>query len=190
MRLFVALEVPDGWREAARATTESVARASGVRLRAVDPALMHLTLRFLGDVPDAAVPQLVEALAGTVPPVDVALELAPAGTFGPPARTQVVWLGVGGELDALQALAARVETAVRAAGLPPEDRPLRAHLTLARLGRQLDAAERRAVAEAVHHLEAPPPLTFRAREAVLVRSYLGNPQPRYEVIARFPDSKA
>jgi len=186
VRLFVAIEAPQDWREAARSATEAVGRMSGVRLRAVNPALMHLTLRFLGEVPEARVAPLSAALSEHVPPVDVALELAAAGAFGPPARTQVVWLGIGGDLDALHALAARVETAVRAAGLPPEDRPLRAHLTLARLGRQLGPAERRAVAEAVHALEPPPLLPFRAREAVLVRSHLGGPQPRYEVLARIP----
>ena len=74
---------------------------------------------------------------------------------------------------------------MRAAGLPPEDRRLRPHLTLARLGRQLGPEERRAVAEAVRDLDAPEALRFRVREVVLVRSYLGNPGPRYEVLARF-----
>ncbi len=129
MRLFIAIEVPDDWRTAARATTEALVHASGVRLRVVDPALMHLTLRFLGEVAEARVEPLLAALTDAVTTVDVALELAPAGTFGPAARTQVVWLGVGGDLDGLQALAGRVEAAVRAAGLPPEERPLRPHLT-------------------------------------------------------------
>lgn len=186
MRLFVALEVPEGRREAARETTEALQRTSAVRLRAVDPALMHLTLRFLGEVTEEHVEPLIAALTEAVPAVDVALELARAGTFGPAARTQVVWLGVGGDLDGLQVLAGRIEDAVRAAGLPPEERPLRPHLTLARLGRQARPEERRTVAEAVRGLQAPPPLPFRAREAVLVRSYLGGAQPRYEVLAQFP----
>lgn len=184
MRLFVALEVPDAWRAAARDATATLARTSGVRLRTVDTALLHLTLRFLGEVPDEALPRLVAALEERVPPVDVALELAAAGSFGRPERTQVVWLGAAGDLDALHALAARVETAVRAAGLPPEDRQLRPHLTLARLGRPLSAADRSAVAEATRALPAPAPHPHRASEAVLVRSYLGGPAPRYEVLAR------
>jgi 2'-5' RNA ligase len=190
VRLFVALEVPDAWRDIARQTTAAVAQASGVRLRAVDPALMHLTLRFLGEVPDERVPALMAGLEAAVPSMDIALELTTAGTFGPAARTSVVWLGIGGDLDGLQAVAARIELAVHEAGLPPEDRPLRVHLTLARLARQLGSEERRAVAEAVRRLDPPPALPFRAREAVLVRSYLGGPQPRYEVLARSPQAGA
>jgi 2'-5' RNA ligase len=186
VRLFVAIEVPDAWRETARATTEALARASGVRLRAVDPALMHLTLRFLGEVSEERMEPLVAALEETASPVDVALELGRAGTFGSATRTQVVWLGVGGDLARLEALAGRIEAAVRACGLPPEDRPLRPHLTLARLGRQLSAGDRRVVAEAVRALDVPAPLPFQAREVVLVQSYLGGARPRYEVLATFP----
>lgn len=163
--------------------------ASGVHLRAVDPALMHLTLRFLGEVPEPHVEPLRAALTEAVTAVDVGLELAGAGTFGPAARTQVVWLGIGGELDELQALAGRIEAAVRAAGLPPEERPLRPHLTLARLGRQLGADERRAVAEAVRRLEPLPTPGFRASRVVLMRSHLGGPRPRYEALARLPKKR-
>jgi 2'-5' RNA ligase len=132
MRLFVALDVPDAWREAAARATEELAR-----------------------------------------------------TFGPPQRTQVVWLEVTGDLEALRTLADSIEGAVRATGLPPEDRPLRVHLTLARLARDLTPEDRRAVADAARHLEAPPPLPFHAREVELVRSTLANPRPAYEVIGRF-----
>lgn len=185
MRLFVAIEAPDSWREAALVATEAIARTSGVPLRAVDPALMHLTLRFLGEVAEEQLAPVVTALEEAAPPIDVGLELGGAGTFGTPERTHTVWLGVAGDLDGLHAVASRVEGAVRAAGLPPENRPLRAHLTLARLGRQLGAAERRAVASAVRDLDVPRAARFRAREVVLVRSYLGGAQPRYEAVGRF-----
>ncbi|MGE0135928.1 MAG: RNA 2',3'-cyclic phosphodiesterase [Dehalococcoidia bacterium] len=185
MRLFVAIGVPDSWRAAAAAATAAIERDSGVRLRAVHPSLMHLTLRFLGEVPDDRVAPLTEALRDAVPPVEIELALGPAGTFGPPQRAQVVWLGVTGDLEALQALADRIETASRAAGLPSEDRPLRPHLTLARLGRSLTPEDRRAVAEAARRLEAPPPLPFHAHEVQLVQSTLANPRPVYEVLARF-----
>lgn len=185
MRLFIAIDVPDSWRDAAAQATEALVRASGVRLRAVHPSLMHLTLRFLGEVPDDRVAPLIEALRAAAGPFDLELALGPAGTFGPPQRTQLAWLDVSGDLEALQALATRIEAAVRTAGLPPEDRPLRVHLTLARLGRDLGTEERRAVAEAARRLDAPPALPFHAREVLLVRSTLGNPRPVYEVLARF-----
>jgi len=145
---------------------------------------MHLTLRFLGEVDEAVLPTLQAALDREAPPVDADLTLARGGTFGGAARTRVAWLGVEGDLDALRALAARVERAVGAAGLPEEDRPLRVHLTLARVRQDASPGARRAVADAVSALPAPPPEPFRARELLLVRSHLGGRGPRYEVLSR------
>jgi 2'-5' RNA ligase len=172
MRLFIALEVPEAWRREAD------------RLGLVDPALMHLTLRFLGEVDEDLVPALQDALERETPPLDLALSLAPAGTFGPPHRTSIAWLGVSGDLEALQALAANVERAVVECGLPGEERPLRPHLTLARLHQAATPDQRRAVAEAVGALEPPAPAPYRPTEVVLVHSHLGGSQPRYEVLSR------
>ena len=185
MRLFVALEVPDAWRDAARSVAAELVRTSGVSLRPVDPALMHLTLRFLGDVADDRLQPLDAALMQHVPPVDIALALGAAGTFGPPARTSVAWLAVDGDLDSLRALAARVEVAVQEAGLAAGEARFSPHLTLARVGQRSRPAERRAVAEAARGAPTPAPLPFRTHEVVLVRSHLGGGAPRYEVIGRY-----
>jgi RNA 2',3'-cyclic 3'-phosphodiesterase len=185
MRLFLAIEVPAEWREAARATTDAIAAASGVGLRRVDPAHMHLTLRFLGEVAEERLPLLHGALARRAPPVDFELSLGAAGTFGPPARTSVVWLGLGGDRQALHALVVRIEAAVNEAGLAPSEEAFTPHLTLARVGRASSPVGRRAIAEAVRAVAAPAPLSFRAHEVVLVRSHLGGGPPRYEVIGRF-----
>ena len=188
MRLFLAIELPDPWlREAARAL-DALAAALGDDadvLRPVALDRMHLTVRFLGEVEEEVVPALDEALRASVPPVGVDLELTAPGTFGSAARTSVVWLGLGGDLDALRALGGRAESAVEAAGLPRERRELRPHITLARVRQRAAAAQRRALAAAVGALDAPAPHLHRAVEVVLVRSHLGAGQPRYEVLGRY-----
>lgn len=188
MRLFVAVELPEPWRREAARTLDALAAALGAdadALRPVAPDRMHLTLRFLGEVAPDRVPTLDAALREAVPPVAVDLELARPGTFGAPARTSVVWLGLGGDLDALHALAARIESAVQSAGLPPERRPLRPHITLARLRRRATPSQRRAVASAVAALDAPRPLAHRVGGVALVRSHLGAGGARYEVVGRY-----
>jgi 2'-5' RNA ligase len=184
VRLFIALEIPDDWRAAATAAAAALDAAAPRALRPVDGDLMHLTLRFLGEVDADRVPDLSAALAREVPPVDVTLRLDGAGTFGAAARTSVAWLGVGGDLEGLAALVARIEGAVVGCGLPAESRPFRAHLTLARVARTASPAERRAVAAAVTGLARPSAAPLRAREVALVRSTLGGPRPRYDVLAR------
>ena len=189
MRLFVALDVPDAWRDIARDITTAITQSTRVPMRAVDPALMHITLRFLGEVEDGRVGELRESLTGHVGPVEIALALGQPSTFGTPVRTSVVSLRIEGDLDVLRALAHRVELAVRLVGLPPRDGRFSPHLTLARLSRETGPDERRTVAETVRALPPPPALPHVAREVVLVRSVLGGRRPTYAVIGRFTSTR-
>ena len=188
MRLFLAIELPEPWRREAARTLDALTAALGGDASVLRPVAldrMHLTVRFLGEVDEELAPALDAAIRESVPPVGVDLELAAAGTFGPAARTSVVWLGLGGDLDALRALAGRVEAGVEAAGLPPERRELRPHVTLARVRQRASASQRRAIAHAVSALDAPPRHAYRAGEVVLVRSHLGAGGPRYEALGRY-----
>jgi 2'-5' RNA ligase len=192
MRLFVAIEAPPAWQRTAVAAQASLVLAlpelARAHLQPVDPELMHLTLGFLGETDVAVLDDLQRSLASHLGPVDVELSLGTVGTFGPPQRTAVAWLGIAGDLKALRALAGRVEAAVRAAGLPPENRVFSPHLTLARVRRQARPVERRAIAAAVAALPTPDleATRHRATDVVLVRSHVGGPQPRYEVLGRYP----
>jgi RNA 2',3'-cyclic 3'-phosphodiesterase len=190
MRLFVALELPDTWRAAAlevRAVLESALDDSSARaLRWVDPALLHLTLRFLGEFPDTEVPRLQAAL-DAIDPFDLELALAGAGGFGGRNRLQVVWLRAASARSPARSPAARVECACSEAGARPEARAFRPHVTLARVRERAPADARRALAAAIEALPpASEPRAFRAREVALVRSYLGEGPTRYEVLSRHP----
>jgi 2'-5' RNA ligase len=140
-RGFVAVVPPDDVLDAIEARVAPV-RAAEDGLRWSRREQWHLTLRFLGPVPDVdgLVGALHDALA-RVPRID-ALVLAGAGAFPNARRASVVWFGArdagedGGEDgEALRRLAAAVESASVAAGFAPEPRPFRPHLTVARVAR-------------------------------------------------------
>lgn len=190
MRVFIALEVPPLWRVAA-SDAQRVLRASagGRMLRFVDPALMHLTLRFLGEIDPPATERLQRALSHHVVPFELTLTLGPAGSFGPAARTAVAWLGIGGERERLEALVARVGDAVADANLAAERRPFRPHLTLARVHRSASPDDRRQIAHAIAALDPPPASPARFHALVVVRSHLAGAQPRYEVLSRHGASR-
>ncbi len=118
MRLFVAIELPDAWREEARRIGEHLVAALGddARLRFTATERLHLTLRFLGDVDEAVLPDLRDQLAQEVASVRVPLELAGVGQFGGRSRPTVLWFGLAGDLDRLASLHDAVERAVVAAG--------------------------------------------------------------------------
>lgn len=137
-RLFVGVGLPEPAAAEIRDVVESVRSmplpdgARDVRWVRLDG--LHLTLRFLGPTPDArlgptieAVEKVAEKATGPIP-----IELSGSGTFPSGRRPRTLWLGVTRGVDALATLAAQTEAALVAAGWPSDDRPFRAHLTLAR----------------------------------------------------------
>ena len=189
MRLFVALELTETWRAAALALRRDLERdldeETRRALRWVEPELLHLTLRFLGEFADAEVDRLRAALDAHVHSVPLALTAHEVGTFGSGRRTRTVWFGVTGELERLAALATEVERAVVEAGAAPEERAFSPHITLARVRDRVSDRAREQIA-AVAHLLPAPALEVRAEDVALVRSRLGSGPPRYEVVSRHP----
>lgn len=124
-RLFTAIEIP---RSIAERLTMLRAGLSGARW--IDPENYHLTLRFIGDVDGATARDFIHAL-GEVdsPPFD--LNLDGLGSFGG-RKPRTVFAGVGPS-TALETLQRANERAARKAGLPPEGRNFKPHVTLARL---------------------------------------------------------
>lgn len=136
-RLFVAVPLPAAAATEVADVVETVrgqdlpAGAHDVRWVRLDG--LHLTLRFLGPTAESQIAGTVAAVeraAAGSPPIDA--EIGGAGTFPPVGRPRTLWVGVSAGGPALEDLAARVGRELSAAGWPPDARPLRAHLTLAR----------------------------------------------------------
>lgn len=139
IRLFTAIEIPD-------AVANDLARLqSGLPgARWIDAENFHITLRFIGEVPEDVAAGIDRALAG-IGGAPFELKLSGVGQFGN-KRPRAVWAGVRG-CAALTALQARHERAVQSAGLEPEHRNYAPHVTLARLRN----GDRRDV---MHYIEA------------------------------------
>lgn len=156
--------------------------ADEVRWAAVEN--VHLTLQFLGAVPEERLAALRSALAaagaGARP---LALELRGAGGFPSARRPRVVWVGVGGEVEALSGLAAEVGRRLAPLGFPPEARPFSPHLTLGRAREGRGAPGLGGALAQVAGMEGTP---WRATELTLYRSHLAPSGPRYEALDRFP----
>lgn len=122
MRTFVAVRPPADAVDHLRAALPSWPSA---------PERWHLTLAFLGEVPDPRT--LVPALAVTCSDhAPLGLRLAGSGTFG---GSGPVWVGVEGDRAGLTALAGDVAQTCRALGVDVERRPYRPHLTVGRRSR-------------------------------------------------------
>ncbi len=145
------------------------------------PDRWHLTLLFLGAVPEDTVQPLTRAAAPAVaaaPPM--ALRLAGGGRFGSLRRPQVAWAGIDGDVVPLVQLAARLGDVARHLGLPVEDRPFRPHLTLGRWSPREPADG--AVTDRLADYRGP---VWPVTEVRLWESHLG-PKPTYETLADWP----
>lgn len=99
--------------------------------RWVEPANLHLTLRFIGEVEEDLAEEIHHNLAALAEP-PFALTLSGLGLFGDRHQAHTLWLGVE-RSESLSRLAARVDGAVVQAGAKPEPRKFNPHVTLARL---------------------------------------------------------
>jgi 2'-5' RNA ligase len=132
-RAFVAVVPP---REVLDAIDRAIAPIRAVappHLRWMHAGQWHLTLQFLGTVPDDDADDLVDSLRAVVgrePPVTLAL--GGAGAFPSVSRAAVVWIGVEEGQVGLAHLAAAVARATEPFGFAPDHDEFTAHLTVAR----------------------------------------------------------
>jgi len=185
VRLFIALHLAPSTRAEIESIQDGLRAADHARqVRWVDPGGIHLTLQFLGEVPEDRAPALEHALGHAVSAHRACrLGLAGAGAFPNLRRARVLWLGLVEEGDALQALHRAVESATEPLGWQPERRPFQPHLTLGRVregqgGRPLELRS-----ELQHAVErvVPPGSEPRLHDRVaLIRSHLSSAGARYE----------
>jgi 2'-5' RNA ligase len=131
VRAFVAVSIADPARSAVVAYLERLrATIGGVAWTRSEN--LHLTLKFLGDVPADRIAGLaarLQTVARGAPAFE--LRIAGVGAFPSLARPRVVWVGMSS--PALLPLADAVEAACVSEGFPAEERPLRPHVTLGRV---------------------------------------------------------
>ncbi len=186
-RLFVALEPPDAVRRRLAAAAGAIRRGAGAaasEIRWVAEDNLHLTLQFLGAVPEERVEAVERAVAEAAAAArPMSLEVKGAGGFPNARRPRVVWLGLAGDVAALSALVAELGRRLAPLGFPPEARAFSAHLTL---GRARDPRGAPGLGGALAAASQDEGIAWRASELVLFESHLSPRGPRYEAVRREP----
>jgi 2'-5' RNA ligase len=124
-RIFAAIELPLSVRQTLATLKMGIPGA-----RWIEPAEMHLTLRFIGEV-DGAAEDDVRMVLGGVSHAPFSVTLEGVGQFGDKAP-HTLFVGVQPS-DPLLRLAAKIEQVLQRIGLPPETRRYTPHVTVARL---------------------------------------------------------
>jgi 2'-5' RNA ligase len=137
VRAFIAIELPpDVLAQVTRLQSRVRQDLPPGLVRWVRPEGIHLTLKFLGDIDPARVPEIEQAMRrACAPHAPFTLHAEGLGCFPNPNRPRVVWVGVtpAGRGDPLPSLQRAVERAVAPLGFPTERRGFHPHLTLGRV---------------------------------------------------------
>ena len=184
VRAFIALEIPEAVRGSLLRLQQQL-RAGGLRARWVRPENVHLTVRFLGDIPLGVIPPVCSALEGAADGLKAPeLQVANLGVFPNLRRARVIWAGLGGQVDGLNKIKARVDACLQTVDrrlFPIENRRFRAHLTLGRFRKPVEEG----LAAALKEPAGDDPLPFFAKTLALLRSELKPGGPVYTPLGRW-----
>jgi len=192
MRLFIALDIDEAIRER---ITRFVEGASGFApdARWMKPESLHVTLKFIGEQPEAAVEQTKDAL-GTIAMEPAEIHFHGYGFFPTAKAPRVFWIGLEAGPQ-LAELAAVIDEEMSALGIPKEDRAFSPHLTLARATggsgspRRLkaDAPSRtfQRLQDKLANLSTPEFGTMTPRQFFLYQSQLSPKGSKYTKLASF-----
>jgi 2'-5' RNA ligase len=177
-RLFVAVPVPAPAVAEVRSLVDGLPPPDGRPVRWVRLDGLHLTIRFLGPTPEDRIAEVERAIAATAAAWrPFAIRVHGGGAFPSLRRPRAIWLGIAQGADDLTRLRDTLGEHLARTGWPVEDRPYRAHLTLARSdGLASGAAVAAALADAAEALD----VSFVADRLVLFESRTGGGPARYE----------
>jgi 2'-5' RNA ligase len=182
MRTLIAIELGDVLCARLEVELRRLARLAP-DARWVRPDSLHLTLAFLGEMSDAAVPAVGAALAKVASRhKPLSLRARGGGSFGPLDCPKVLWVGLGGELDALGALQRAVAAELLPLGLTPDHAVFEPHVTLARARNPRGEAS---LGRCVDALRAADFGELAVREVALFASQTDREGMRYTALARY-----
>ncbi|HVK58001.1 MAG TPA: RNA 2',3'-cyclic phosphodiesterase [Candidatus Kapabacteria bacterium] len=185
IRAFLAVKTPPEWDEKLADLQRNLKSKFGSgAFRWVKPDQIHITLRFFGwlKIEEA------EDLKQKLPPIlkvhpPFALTCVGLGCFPNARRPRVFWAGLQGDLEMAGALQRKILAATDGYGEPPEERPFKPHLTLARL-KEPDRRHVTDLEEAISRgfqIDQP----WKVTTVLLMESHLSPKGSTYEVVAKF-----
>ncbi len=192
MRLFIALDIDDAIRQRISRFIEGIS-GFACDARWEKPESLHLTLKFVGEQPEAAVDPIKQAL-NMIASRATEIRVRDHGFFPTVKSPRVFWAGIEASSE-LTALAASIDDQMVSLGIAKEDRAFTPHLTLARGAGGSDRPRWRKgevpnhmfqrLQEKLSALPTPEFGTMTAREFFLYQSQLSPSGSKYTKLARF-----
>jgi RNA 2',3'-cyclic 3'-phosphodiesterase len=141
MRTFIAIELPLDIRNSLVKIQDKL-KITLPKINWVKPANLHLSLKFLGEISleqVESIQQIIADITKTFVPFEIRLDTL--GVFPNYRTARIIWIGTNQPLFELKQLVDQLETKLLETGLPKEERPFQAHITLGRIKNPLIPAD-------------------------------------------------
>jgi 2'-5' RNA ligase len=173
IRSFIAIELPEEAKEGLSRLKKELERGEHKFVKWVDPWGIHLTLKFLGNIPSKQVTKITEAIKEAAQGISpFHLEISGLGAFPSLRQARVFWVGIDGEVDKLSRLQQNIDSALAALGFAKEERSFMPHLTLARIRQGASPPERRSFGELVDSINFEDKYPIKVEAISLMKSQL------------------
>lgn len=182
MRLFTAIPIPEELKKYAASIKGELARISA-DVKWVETQNYHLTLKFLGEVPEDSFEQICDFLErAAVSSPAFKIRLKGMGFFPNQRRPRVIWIGIDGDLDQALFLGDRVDAYLSAFGFEMEERRSY-HLTLGRIRSEKNLAPM--ITKIIELQKSVQSNLFTVKEFYLMESQLTSQGPTYTIKRKF-----
>ena len=191
MRLFTAIELPEDvrahlaqlvgyWGEHLNDDLVATLGYDAPMVKWVHEENLHVTLKFLGEVPDVDVPNVRESLAGMALPGPMRLRVNRVDCLPNRGPVRIIATGIKGDVHAHLQLYELIERACVDVGNARERRASHPHITLGRLRIPLPNDARKLLGDIAARMKGP---AFEATGFALIQSVLLAQGPRYRCVA-------
>ncbi len=178
IRSFIAAEISEQQITRRISEIQDLIVATGAYLRAVQPQNVHVTIRFLGEIP-APVVEEVKREMNEIVFNEFQTIMRGVGAFPNLRRPNVVWIGMSEGASELRQIHAQIEPRVRSIGLPSDNKGFNPHITIARVRSGRNTQE---LSRAISEMETAEVGTMKVSKIALKRSVLTPRGPIYSTL--------
>ncbi len=187
VRVFIALDIPAVAKQRLADTVDTLKGSITHGMRWVDPAGIHLTLKFLGNINRGLVGDVKHAMErASETACPFSLCLSDVGVFPNSRQPRVLWAGVDGNLEPLQSLQEQVDAAMSELGFSLDNRPFNPHLTLGRVRDNVSPKQRSQIGSTVAATTVEASDSWCVEETHLIQSNLSPSGATYTSLGSEP----